>query len=753
MAWSHQRDVPGLERRARDRGRRRLLRHHGRLVQGGRCARRRTCCGKYKIGSGIVGQPICYRGPDGKQYVAVLSRASAAGPGKVVSSDLDVRDATGGNGLRQRDGATCRNTRQKGGHAVCVRAALSVPRVARRGARASRGRWRRARARRATFDRAAGASQRAGRAQRRDVPAGRGRRPRRRRCAGPCPTRRYTVEGNAYAVAQGKRLFRWYNCSGCHATGGGGDWGPALMDDKWIYGVAPAGHLRHHRAKAARTACRRSARTIPQDQVLAAGGLRAFACPAAAQRRRARPQRRHVDPGEPETRRKQETPRPPGERRWHAPLNRSRPAPPRCVAALHARGRRAPLRSSPLQDVLRPGGPQAAAFAGCGTSCWRSARSSSSRCWSPCVIALWRAPRARRHAPDLGLAGTQAEPGARRSVVSGGVRVDRAAAVPARRQRADRPRAGAACPLRRRGRPSQLTANQWWWEATLPERAVAGVHDGQRDPRAGGPPGDRRRSSATTSSTASGCRAWHGKKDLIPGHTATIEFRADKPGVYRGQCAEFCGYEHAWMAFEVIADPPDALRGLGRAPAPGARRSRADAAAQRGQQVFVSTTCAMCHAIEGTRRSAHARRPTSRTWRRAARSAPGTLPNTPRHLKRWIRDPQTFKPGVNMPATDLPDDDLDASSPTWRRCHDAPMPGRRELPAPAASTTCRPTPDAARRARAHLERPARPARLAVRHQPQDDRQALHRHRVRLLRAGRRAGAADARCSSRGPRTS
>ena len=53
------------------------------------------------------------------------------------------------------------------------------------------------------------------------------------------PDTPYTVEGNAFAVSTGKRLFRWYNCSGCHAPGGGGDWGPALSDDKWIYGSRP----------------------------------------------------------------------------------------------------------------------------------------------------------------------------------------------------------------------------------------------------------------------------------------------------------------------------------------------------------------------------------------------------------------------------------------------------------------------------------------------------------------------------------
>lgn len=54
------------------------------------------------------------------------------------------------------------------------------------------------------------------------------------------PTTPYTVEANAFAVSQGKRLYRWYNCSGCHAPGGGGDWGPPLSDDTWIYGSEPA---------------------------------------------------------------------------------------------------------------------------------------------------------------------------------------------------------------------------------------------------------------------------------------------------------------------------------------------------------------------------------------------------------------------------------------------------------------------------------------------------------------------------------
>jgi cytochrome c oxidase subunit 2 len=149
-----------------------------------------------------------------------------------------------------------------------------------------------------------------------------------------------------------------------------------------------------------------------------------------------------------------------------------------------------------------------------------------------------------------------------------------------------------------------------------------------------------------------------GKKDLIPGRTSTMSFRADRPGRYRGQCAEFCGYQHAFMAFEVIADPPgqyEAWAAAQRQPAPEPQ----DATARRGQEVFLRSTCVMCHAIEGT--PAAARKGPDLTHL-AGRStlAAGTLPNRPAELARWIADPQSFKPGTNMPATALSSDDLNA---------------------------------------------------------------------------------------------
>ena len=149
-----------------------------------------------------------------------------------------------------------------------------------------------------------------------------------------------------------------------------------------------------------------------------------------------------------------------------------------------------------------------------------------------------------------------------------------------------------------------------------------------------------------------------GKKDLIPGRTAVMHFRADTPGVYRGQCAEFCGFQHAFMAFDVIAEPPERF-------AEWAARQRQEASpspieeARRGAQVFLGSTCVMCHAIQGTSAQAvHAPDLTHVGSRRTL--AAGTLANTPEEMFRWIKDPQKIKPGANMPASTLPDADLRA---------------------------------------------------------------------------------------------
>ena len=148
------------------------------------------------------------------------------------------------------------------------------------------------------------------------------------------------------------------------------------------------------------------------------------------------------------------------------------------------------------------------------------------------------------------------------------------------------------------------------------------------------------------------------KRDLIPGEETSIWFRADTAGVYRGQCAEFCGHQHANMAVLVIAEPPERfndwlVRQRDTASTP------TDSLALRGQEVFLGSSCAMCHAVQGT--PAGSRAGPNLTHVAARRTlAAGTLPNTRGNLAGWIVDPQRIKPGARMPPNSLSPDDLQA---------------------------------------------------------------------------------------------
>ena len=149
-----------------------------------------------------------------------------------------------------------------------------------------------------------------------------------------------------------------------------------------------------------------------------------------------------------------------------------------------------------------------------------------------------------------------------------------------------------------------------------------------------------------------------GKKDLIPGYTRSLWFRADTPGVYRGQCAEYCGLEHAKMGMLVIAETQknfDTWIAVQRNTA----ASPSDPVAQHGKMVFEGTTCVMCHAISGTTAAATTGPDLTHIASRRTIAA-GTLPNTDASLYAWISDPQRIKPGTLMPATKLKPQDMQA---------------------------------------------------------------------------------------------
>jgi cytochrome c oxidase subunit II len=150
----------------------------------------------------------------------------------------------------------------------------------------------------------------------------------------------------------------------------------------------------------------------------------------------------------------------------------------------------------------------------------------------------------------------------------------------------------------------------------------------------------------------------NGKRDLIPGKQSSIWIQADTAGVYRGQCAEFCGVEHAKMAFVVVAEPPAQFERWYAAQTDTAR-TPTDSLSARGQEVFFGSSCVMCHTIQGT--PAGARMGPDLTHFASRRYlAASTLPNTRGNLAGWIVDPQRIKPGSQMPPNNLSPSDLQA---------------------------------------------------------------------------------------------
>lgn len=146
-----------------------------------------------------------------------------------------------------------------------------------------------------------------------------------------------------------------------------------------------------------------------------------------------------------------------------------------------------------------------------------------------------------------------------------------------------------------------------------------------------------------------------GKTDLIPNHPNQMWIDPEKAGLYLGQCAQFCGIEHAKMLIRVYVDTPDQFAAWVKAQQqPGAQPDAQDSGVVAGRHVFETEACANCHTISGTPAKGTFGPDLTHLMSRATIAA-GAAPNTPDNLRSWIQDPNTFKPGALMPAMQLSD--------------------------------------------------------------------------------------------------
>lgn len=184
---------------------------------------------------------------------------------------------------------------------------------------------------------------------------------------------------------------------------------------------------------------------------------------------------------------------------------------------------------------------------------------------------------------------------------------------------------------------------QYWWEVRYPDRGVTTANEIHV------PVGEPVQVNLTSVDVIHSF--WvpqlMGKTDLIPGRTNTTWIQADRPGMYRGECAEYCGAQHARMAFLVIAVPREEfLAWLDHQRRPAADPT--DAVALAGQRAFMRPSCIGCHTIQGTPARGEVG-PDLTHYASRRYLAAGSLPNNRGTTAGWIADPQGLKPGNLMP--------------------------------------------------------------------------------------------------------
>lgn len=193
-----------------------------------------------------------------------------------------------------------------------------------------------------------------------------------------------------------------------------------------------------------------------------------------------------------------------------------------------------------------------------------------------------------------------------------------------------------------------VTAKMWWWEVRYHDPASGRQVASANEIRI--PVGKPVYLGLTSTDVIHSLwvPALNGKMDTIPGRINGLTLQADKPGIYRGQCAEYCGEQHARMALHVVAMPQAEFdRWLANEAQPA--RAPDNALLERGRAAFLAQRCQSCHTIRGVAEDSRLGPDLTHVGSRMHIGA-GTLRNHRGALAGWIADPQAIKPGVRMPA-------------------------------------------------------------------------------------------------------
>ena len=205
-----------------------------------------------------------------------------------------------------------------------------------------------------------------------------------------------------------------------------------------------------------------------------------------------------------------------------------------------------------------------------------------------------------------------------------------------------------------------VVGRQWWWEIRYPELGIVTaneLHVPVSDSAS------RQPTFLTLESADVAHSFWvprvAGKTDLIPNKTNHMWVEPHQPGTYLGQCAEYCGTQHAHMLLRVVAEPPEQFaRWVEQQRQTAAATAPVDSAAAAGRRVFLGTACISCHTVGGTVATGRYGPDLTHLMSRATIGA-GVAPNTRNRLRAWVQNPDDLKHGVLMPAMQLDDEQLD----------------------------------------------------------------------------------------------
>jgi cytochrome c oxidase subunit 2 len=201
----------------------------------------------------------------------------------------------------------------------------------------------------------------------------------------------------------------------------------------------------------------------------------------------------------------------------------------------------------------------------------------------------------------------------------------------------------------------RVVGHQWWWEIHYPEHEVVTANEIHIPVSAR----NQRRPTALTLESADVMHSFWvpqlaGKTDMIPNRINTMWVEPYATGTYLGNCAEFCGVQHAKMVLRVVVESPEEFAkwiALQKLPAVD------DPAVRAGRDLFMKTSCVNCHRVAGTPAVGIFGPDLTRLMSRET-IASGAAANTPENLHSWMRDPHVIKPGSLMPNMQLTPDEV-----------------------------------------------------------------------------------------------